>query len=630
MNLNGSKPVDVTKPCLISWVGNTVFVPCEVKRYSKRIPKESLIDFDAYEIKRKGLLEITLNSVELPCHYKRFVNFVTAIKYLSLTPGCREVLSAPPKSLSVARIVWFFNQHEQFVTSQINRKNLKILGAHFRAYFKRISEPMMGGTQLSDIQFRSTLEDKSKQTPKRLLISEVPDKNASIGFRGPISDLPHKDLLDLEAKALVHLKDRLGRIESACWQVIEEHIALAALIKELKSSELQESIVAISTRNKISLENSSWQNIRWRVANVAELRLDPELAGKYVLHWLDAIKIHSNLHLTADAIGMVLNETVFKDSVKLSYDTNHIYLSDYYLSHLTLLSCQYLMQIYTGWNPDTVRELTVSSIELESNNCYVIRPYKPKTDQYNPPKHFGPTEERPRKIIELLLAHNENVNTYATRLNNSLFVGLQRNFKAFGLFNPKIAHATLVDCFNLPHFAPSQLRDQAANTKYLESGRDVLLLKEFLGHADLLTVDTYLNHSIQRVLNVANMSEFTRRLDESITLCVSNTPAKPTAHGLLFPIGNVAEHCLSDEWLNSECNIEIDANQIAHCIWQRQYYIENFQRLRSENARQFAVVHLPRIIFCTALYHVIMQSKNRFIVDKINSFANLQKNGDGL
>ena len=89
--------------------------------------------------------------------------------------------------------------------------------------------------------------------------------------------------------------------------------------------------------------------------------------------------------------------------------------------------------------------------------------------------------------------------------------------------------------------------------------------------------------------------------------------------GLLFPVSEMSNSasCVCDTWYDTQLDIEIDAPQMLHCILQRRYYMTNFARLQSANIARFVAVHLPRIVFCMALYKFLAESKYGFLVRKL-------------
>ena len=614
----GGQPPPI-EACRIKWTKGRAYVPSDVKRYGKRLPFVETVDFKKLGVSPNGLLGKTLDSLPLPCHAKRFRKFNHAVQRLAEDPLCRQILSAPLDSLSTRHIVLLFDKHEQYLKAEETWTNKMILGAHFRAYFCRNQEGLSCGSLIADIEFRSMLG--TPRSPEKVtLISESFDPSSPEGFRAPISSLPHSDLTDLEAKAKKHLAIRLDRIEEACWTTIDQHLALAVSIREKKLTDISD-VEAVLTK-RVELGDATCAALGYRVRILQEASVETDRVAAYALHWIEKTRLYERPAMWGKAAGVLSHATgVSRWANPESRAGGHgaALFSDYFLSQPALLACQYLLQIEGGWNPDTVRALTPGQLQRESDGSYTVRPFKPKSDQYLPPKHFGKTN-RVHRVLELLLEHRASVDRLVPSSDPSLFVAYQTQHKVFGLFNPKHAHKWLLATFALTPFSAGQLRDQRANSIYLED-RDILRLKEYLGHADLQSVDTYLNHSIQRVLSAANMEEFTRRLDQAVRWVVDASP-RPECENtakLLFPIDDAARDCRCDEWLSAEGEIVVGAAEIAHCVWQRAYYIKHFERLRSENSRRFASSHLSRVVFCMALYHLILNSPHRYLIEKFEA-----------
>lgn len=141
-----------------------------------------------------------------------------------------------------------------------------------------------------------------------------------------------------------------------------------------------------------------------------------------------------------------------------------------------------------------------------------------------------------------------------------------------------------------------------------------------LGHADLSSITYYLNSTILRVLNEANMNEFMRRLGESILFVGGRIDnLADSEKNLLFPISRHNDQSIADTWLNNIGNsiIPIGRAEIKHCAMQMRYYKEIIPDLKSANTVRFKSFHLPRIIFCIAMYKFIFESEYRSVLREI-------------
>lgn len=79
-----------------------------------------------------------------------------------------------------------------------------------------------------------------------------------------------------------------------------------------------------------------------------------------------------------------------------------------------------------------------------------------------------------------------------------------------------------------------------------------------------------------------------------------------------------AEHCHKNEGCPQR-RILIDEEQILNIIRMREYYFNNWQRLRSENQERFNIVVAPKIAFNDALYNYIKNSRFGYVLCEIES-----------
>lgn len=633
--MEGAKRSAETRPSSPSWANETVQVPTETKRYGVYVPNFISVDFSALGVPVDSVIGQTIKALAIPAHHKRMALFVRGVEALLQDDECRRIIGTPARGLTMMDLRRLYSSHENWVASDdVDFLGAETVAAHFRGYFRRVEEPLVGGSRVADVKFRSRF--KKLLGSGKTLLSEQPDPHAAVEFSGPISELEHTGLKDLESKALDHLKHRSGRLEASCWELIDRHLAFRDHIKEVKAKPLPRDLAERSTRNRLDLGAYTFPAVQLRLETHDRLFNDRAMRERYILHWAEQGGIRSDPTKMKKASHALLQNLTWEGSIVTrakgrtsSYiaegggilttgDGHTACVAEYFLSHAALLACQYLIQIKTSWNPDVVRAMTRDQFVFGTDGDLTLNGHKTKVDQHLPPRHFGKDEVKFHGLIKMLLEHDANVTKFMPRRSASVFCGVQRNYRAFGLFNPKNAHKAFIAAFRLPWFSPGQIRDQVVNTAYLTSDRNVLVVRELLGHADLSSIDTYLNHHIQRVLGKANMAEFVRRLDVSVRYRTSNNPecAGPPEKVLtLFAMDS--SDCLADRWLKSGIELEIDEVQIAHCVWQKNYYEGNAERLCNENPHRFERIHLPRIVFCVALYYSVSASPYRYVLKKI-------------
>jgi hypothetical protein len=184
----------------------------------------------------------------------------------------------------------------------------------------------------------------------------------------------------------------------------------------------------------------------------------------------------------------------------------------------------------------------------------------------------------------------------------------------------RAGHALKVFCKEngLPHYTYNALRHLAANVEYLRTDGDIFRVQAFLGHASADTTVAYLNSTLIRLLGEANMLRYMKLLEASIvyasprkhTLSSTQLVSLRKTNLLLFPISkfdDTPKECVADAWLKSmgTMRIKIGMTELQHTILQHRFYKSAIGYLINGNRERFIRYHMPRIVFCAALYRVI-------------------------
>jgi len=297
-------------------------------------------------------------------------------------------------------------------------------------------------------------------------------------------------------------------------------------------------------------------------------------------------------------------------------------LSHYYLPNWILICIKSLFQLEFAWNHDTVNSLTRSGIVWHGKDCQ-LSSLKPKVGS----TQIAWVDKQNKgmlKLIKLIERQDDNVRKFWEREDEKVFSCWTsgKDYPKFVIIADDRLLKRFQSAYGLPYFTAEQLRDQAANTFYLKQ-KDPHAIQALLGHTSLSTTHIYLDQTINRVLNDANMHEFMQRLGASIIWAVKGDESLrrygfskgDVDRKLLFPVTDQSslegeDLALCDKWINqSVTKIIIDANRISHAIRQRLYYQLNWERLHNNNPDRFFKVHMGRIIFNQALCRVLEESK---------------------
>ncbi|MDR5751367.1 MULTISPECIES: hypothetical protein [unclassified Caballeronia] len=326
-------------------------------------------------------------------------------------------------------------------------------------------------------------------------------------------------------------------------------------------------------------------------------------------------------------LSVFLSNYGFEPTAGYAFD---VALSQFYLTHSSMIACFIILAITTGWNGSTVATLSPSRIR-KTGSGYRMTGIKTKTNQLQQ-EEIEEIESRTDdklacRAIELLLWHNKNVDLFAERRTESVFCPMRLKFDGPRIANlPRFDRTLLafLKANNLPRITIRDYRNLRLNYTYVAGGGDIVATQIRAGHASLATTARYIRGRIQAELHDSNIRRYMRILAKSILWVtgrkqLDNTEESKAARRLLFPLSpHSAEKSDSaaDAWLASigEMRLEITESDAIHCCYQQKFYEKNLRFLISFNENRFLEYHLARIVFCAALHRLLKESPFSYIV----------------
>lgn len=601
------------------WTKNSVFIQTFVRHNGQTSCGQVEINFPELMISRSGLLEQAILDTPCPLNPLTARSFLRTLKTLSKSNVIQRLLGTPVEQLNYQDVWKIFQNIEQDVKDwNYNQPYTSFINAI--RIFKYCKTQLSNGQFVRDVQYTATFKYEEKKIKK--LISETYDTDIEdIEMAAPISLLKNSSASELDRKALKHLQIRLDRISDACDQVIQNHLLQVIKIKKYKELGLPESYTLQKIESILARYNSL-KDKKFRIPANDRLSFFLYVIERFELYVSKTLPekfSFTNLPLS-DAQSIEWSPTQSVDYL----------LCDYYLPRNVVCACVLLLLIETGWNPSTLLTLSEDRIDKSVPGEFRLEGVKTKTGQLQVFVVKDKVKDSAKsslayRSIELLLQHNSNINSFATRNSDSIFiVKAARTGNNINVFDVT-SHLErdierFCDAYNIPIFSLKDIRDQKANLEYMKSGKNPYVPMTILGHADLSSITYYLNSTILRVLNEANMNEFMRRLGDSILFVGGRIDnLADSGKNLLFPISRYNDQSIADTWLNNIGNsiIPIGRAEIKHCAMQMRYYKEIIPDLKSTNTARFKSFHLPRIIFCIAMYKFIFESEYRSVLREI-------------
>lgn len=616
-------------------VETKIFIPTFNKMHGRSRAVGVVYDFSETGLKRGGLAEEIIDSFETPAVHRRAQVFrrllFVLIQKVDDSRRIKNIFSSPTHRLRPIDIEWLFVRLEDVLQSKegLSEKTKYSYSSEFRSWVFGVSGLLENGCQIyRSIKFTTRFRNTRYS---REIISELEDPGASTQELAlPVSMLRHDSLRDLEDGALKHLEGRNQRIREACWDSINNFVRWRNLLDELKEAPLSE-----EGKKYIHLLSVPIFDGNQRYKDYIEWQKHAELSQilQAHIHWIEQKELYKFSRFK-ELQGSLFKTHIFFKRLKAEFpefSTRYTsvgmsnlpgLLCHYYLPNWILVCLRLLFQIEFSWNHDTAIHFTRAGIIWQDKDCQ-LSSIKPKTEKAQI-AWVSKNDPELIEMIELLERQDDNVKKYWKREDDRIFSGWTsgRDYPKFVIFADHHLLGRFKNAYSLPQFTNDQLRDQAGNTFYLKT-KDPHATQALLGHDSLATTQAYLDQTINRVLNEANMNEFMTRLGASIVWAVGSEEAL-SKYGfdnndldkkLLFPVtDNPAleknEIPICDEWFTTKSTeIVINPSRMAHAIRQREYYRLNWERIYSINSERFNSTHLQRIIFNNALCKVIEDSK---------------------
>ncbi|MFL9992420.1 hypothetical protein PQR34_14500 [Paraburkholderia sediminicola] len=623
------------------WTGNTVSLACKRRYRGQLVQRKVVIDFDRLGIARGGLLDACLTDAPVPINSSNANVFQRALKGVAPVADLNRILSTPPELLSPWELEHLLTGFEDEIEKWAKRTRATVSN-QARSLFRTCKYLLADGTRVSDFVFttRFTAPTRIGTLP---LAEDFIDVFSTKELAEPLSAINAETKTGLDRKAVKHLQMRLDRVLTICDSVIDRYEKLRETLRLVEQTPPPVALSKIQLRN---LQRGSYPTYRQRRKLDADTRL---WIAVYIAKRDDLSHSYPSRYFNLQGIP-ILQSLENRKNEKGAFEA---LLCRTYAPRCVLLAFLIIIQASLIWNTDTAISLSKNRIRVYRNRIEVwglkhktakkqngiVR--KPPIEQESDGEEIGwneINEQRAIRAIKLLLEHDRAVTSHGVRENDSIFSGLRlKQMNPLSFQVPHLARNLrgFIKSHSLPAFTLDDIRTHAANIFFLERGRDIHALSVVMGHANLAITEQYLNTTLVRLLNAANMKRYMDILAPTIVFVCRGRSAVEALKldatriddNLLFPVSSMADEdgdSLADQWIasNGELKLKIGANEIQHCALQIIFYRENLRGLVADNISRFKAFHLPRLVFCVALYTFIKASRYAFILEQCEEVLN--------
>jgi integrase len=627
------------------WSGDKIFLAASAKAHTKTQHRTYEIEARAFGLQRGGWLEAAVDSAPNPMATPDATAVARFIVQLASNPTYCSYLNKPVTLLQREDIIALFEGVDATV-GDTGSNAADQYSQRVRHFLSRPTEPLATGDLIRDVRYYTSL--KTPVPRARDTLSDRPHPNLKESqLAKPASAIEFTDLEDLRTKQVAHFEGRNRVLAELCATVLDSHDFVVESIRAARRIAIHDLDLPRFLRDQIVDKK--------KIPHYAIQMIQGEALLPVCVYLMDANELFKKPYCIRlptqkiEAFNPLSSNGGFREQFG-------ILLSERYLSVHVYMACLVILMLETGWNSSTVLSLTPDRIE-EIDGKYYLHGYKSKSGQnqqsetntsgsavqsttrrvdpsglvskiYEEEDAEKPVEvENPlaARAITLLLTHQSNIDQDWKTENRQLFLLMSLNTKegneVFRVADIGRATRRFCDFIGHPRFVIDDLRKQAVNTKYVRT-RDLRQAQADLGHANPRSTLTYVNGAALRQSKEAIIKDFGAILSDSYLYAAgklfvnseaNDRKSRLTRTLLLFPPSSLhAEDgdSIADRWLNSKgtFSFQIGEEEIAYCAYQKKYYRKSCAKLVSENPQRFAKYHLPRILFCEALYRFISQS----------------------
>lgn len=595
---------------------------------------ERIVDLDELELWSEAWLVTVLRGISDISSEKRIRTDVvycikTAINYLRSDPEGWQICQLREQDLTPKKIHELFSILECRLTkTDHSSESMRQISNKFRRAVLKTKFITAEEITVDSVKYKSTLGSVQHALQP---ILNMEDHLKVLESESPLGAVPHKNYLDLIEKSANILQADLRKVVEACNQDLffskQNRIKINGLECKTLTSEQEAEVTSTLFKNPSSgttkiLNKYSAESIL-AVFRKGVLQHDQPMIrnGTFKLH---------RLSKNCEAIGLLgrkgyLRQTFFSPERLTTIELQAIFI---------LLLCR------TGWNQDALVAMDRDGITRSQDGfAYMLQGFKEKTDDDTPAVFIEKTEADIIYAIELLVWNFEQLHSFLLLpVNNRKIWHSWTNIDQFPDRQSTSIQITPVDFIgrnNLFKFSLSQIRRtvlclDAYKSKSFETAR------RRGGHSQLGTTGRYLDQFITRNISSSVNLQFQADLESKVVFNISSRQKNLNnwksigdgsscvdPHTGLYTNRSAdlicsAEHCHKNEGCPQR-KILIDEEQILNVIRTREYYFNNWQRLRSENQERFNIVVAPKIAFNDALYSYIKSSRFGYVLSEVES-----------
>lgn len=566
---------------------------------------------------------------EVPGKYQQVIlGLATDVEWL-------RAARCSPEELTVDKVVIAMRQIDALVSDlERSTASKSQLSYHVRRILKDFAEAS-DVPRISRLRILYRSPHKGPKRSGRKMISDAPNPGSENPY--PIGAIPFSTAEDLRSKTQAKIASTLQKIEAAAVSELDEHAARTALLdRVLGSIEVHPDLLS-RIEQHCTRPNVEGTPPRWIIGLAPEILAAAyyRISSQALTHGSGARFLLTCLR-SQDIDDWLATHGLSVGSAVLGYSLVGSRVLDMQVLH----ACLVILQMHTGWNVNSVLEMSEGGVQPNGKGRYVIQGYKSRLGEDTPFVEILPSDEAPCRAIELLLDRLAALRQLSWISESEGRLWLNGRYARSGRIQPYVGWGATLDVFikkhGLPEFSAEQLRVEVLGSRGVQKG-GLEAARHTAGHARLATTASYLDQILLQRLNSAYSLEFERRLEASARYRMGVDKDFDVSKDLLYPIGdgtscsdprNPPDPAFLDRAICSGENchkadgcvnrrLVFDEDRIEEIFRTKYFYEENWQDLQNENRARFVAHHLPVMLVNLALVQVVEKSAYRSTVNQI-------------
>lgn len=576
-----------------------------------------------------------------PAHTTSALAISALARFIAKIDMSNELFNLSTGSLTNSSVYEFMYLFEDFLESEKKSENAKNTAS---VEVLRLILIGLQGVKTGEVLVKQAINFKSRFVRGQFntgLVSDMGDIKGIGKDFVPVGAIAHESFAGLYEDIKSRIDEDLNHVIKCCVSDIERFESVRKTMSRLSGMHVEPDVIEFIQKCMSKSKGISNDDFIQYNSIPAELILAAHIK---ILDGMVGVNSVLRGRVYFNKIDRAVDE-IFGDMSGFFASSRSILESRYRCTGQELLSIFILLLCHTGWNPGGLIGMTRNRMNKDGST-WEIQGFKSKTDDDTPIEYLGKHHVGANKALSRLGWHHQRMVDDKIIKDQSLWY---TSFIPGGDVKPMVGlvpKSVFFSRHKLPKFKLIQIRNQVLEKIRLE-GRSIEQLRRKAGHKEARTTVGYLDNPVNRRMYSSLNFEFSRRLEETVIFRLQEVgklmdqvcDQSLVREALIMPIGDgsycsnpnappdsaivkdgvcAALTCHSGEGCSNR-RIVIDNSSLESLIRKRNYYLNNWARLESNNPSAFREFHWESMLFVLGLYHYVFNSSYRVYIEDVEA-----------